>query len=325
MKDACGRDINYLRLSITDRCNLRCHYCLPPGGVALKSHADILRYEELLTLVRVAVELGIVNFRVTGGEPLVRRGVVNFIADVAAIPGVEDLALTTNGQLLAGMAAPLKAAGLRRVNVSLDTLRPWRYRSLTRGGQLQAVLAGLEAALAAGLHPVKVNCVVMRGVNDDEIAEFADLSRDRPLHVRFIELMPLGHASGAGPDSLVTSAEIRERLAAAVPVDKAEVTGHGPARYYRLPGAEGTVGFISPMTEHFCPGCNRLRLSADGRLYPCLAFTSEVDVRGPLRAGATEAELAGLFRQALAGKPSGHELGEAYTEAKLRQMSSIGG
>ncbi|NLG26862.1 MAG: GTP 3',8-cyclase MoaA, partial [Chloroflexi bacterium] len=250
-RDACGRAISYLRVSVTDRCNLRCVYCMPEEGVALRPHAEILRYEEIERLVRIAVTLGVRHVRLTGGEPLVRAGIADLARLLTAIPGLEELSMTTNGTRLAELAAPLAEAGLRRVNVSLDTLRPERYSAITRCGELSDVLRGIEAARSAGLEPVKLNTVVVRGTNDDEVVDFARRTLDEGWHVRFIELMPVGEGVTPG-DEYVPSSEIREHIEAALgPLEPAELPGSGPARYLRLAGAPGTLGFISPLTEHF--------------------------------------------------------------------------
>ncbi|MBM3188500.1 MAG: GTP 3',8-cyclase MoaA [Chloroflexi bacterium] len=319
------RAISYLRVSITDRCNLRCAYCMPEEGVASLAHEEILRYEEIARLVRVAAELGISHVRVTGGEPLVRRGVEGLIAMIAAVPGIEEVSMTTNGTLLAGMAEGLARAGLRRVNVSLDTLRPERYRSLTRGGRLDDVLRGLEAARHAGLEPIKVNAVVMRGANDDEIGDLAQRTVDDAWHVRFIELMPLGEISGRALSEYVSSDEIKRRVEERYgELEPAQVVGNGPARYWRIPGAAGTLGFISAISEHFCARCNRLRLTSDGKLMPCLFSDLEFDLRTPLRSGATDEELRAIFLAAIRAKPDRHHLAESQGMPS-HAMSRLGG
>lgn len=323
-RDACGRAISYLRVSVTDRCNLRCVYCMPEEGITLRPHAEILRFEEIERLVRIAVGLGVAHVRLTGGEPLVRAGLADLTRQLAAVPGLQDLTMTTNGTRLAEFAAPLAQAGLRRVNVSLDTLRPERFRRMTRCGELSDVLRGIEAARVAGLNPVKLNMVVVRGTNDDEVVDLARRTLDEGWHVRYIELMPLGEGVTPG-DEFVPSHEIRERIEAALgPLEPAELTGSGPARYLRVPGAPGTLGFISPLTEHFCAACNRLRLTADGRLMPCLFSDLELDLRGPLRSGADDADLRTLFQQALAIKPRSHHLAE-HSIPRGRCMSRVGG
>lgn len=321
--DSFNRSISYLRVSVTDRCNLRCVYCMPLEGVPWVPHENILRYEEIVRVVRVAAQMGITKVRLTGGEPLVRAGIVSLVEMIAAIPGVDDLAMTTNGVLLAQYAAELAKAGLRRVNVSLDTLRPERFRAITRLGNLEDVEQGLVAARLAGLEPVKVNTVLMRGVNDDEVVDFARRTLREPFHVRFIEEMPVG----AGTEvRFLPVAEARERIEAAFgPLVAAhQRVGNGPASYYRIPGALGTIGFIGAVSEHFCHACNRLRLTADGRLRPCLLSDTEIPLREALRSGVDDAELKRIILSAVAAKPDGHHLNEGIG-VPGRGMSQIGG
>lgn len=331
ISDPFHRPIEYLRLSVTDRCNLRCVYCMPPAGVEWQPHQDILRYEEIVRVARVAASLGLRKVRLTGGEPLVRRGLVDLVADIAAIPGIVDLAMTTNAVRLAEFAPALAAAGLRRVNISLDSLQPERFARITRGGRLADVLAGIAAAYQAGLHPVKINAVVIRDMNDDEVVDLARQSLDPGWNVRFIEAMPVGLRPD-GPENghwrrtLVPISEIHARIEAALgPLHPVEgVTGAGPARYYRLPGAPGTIGLISAVSEHFCAHCNRLRLSADGRLRPCLLGDGEVDLRSLLRGGASDDALRQAIVAAIALKPERHRL-EADHFPHAKTMSQIGG
>lgn len=333
MKDAHGRTIDYLRLSLTDRCNFRCIYCMPADGVTQMSHDDILRIEEIEELVRIAAGLGIKNVRLTGGEPLVRKGVVGLVRSICAMPGIENVSMTTNGVLLPQMVDDLKAAGLSRVNISLDTLDAEQFRMVTRCGNLDDALAGIDAALAAGLNPVKVNAVTVKSLDQDFLA-FARLSIDRPLHVRFIEYMPVGDSAGVdgcgwGKKDVIPSEElfdlINERAAVAglpalVPAGGSKPVGWGPARYFQFPGAQGTVGFISPLSRHFCSECNRLRMTADGKIRPCLFSDEEFDVRAALRDGGEEAVRA-VLREALGAKPDEHH-DKVGTE---RGMSQIGG
>lgn len=322
-----NRSVSYLRVSVTDRCNLRCVYCMPAEGVPPKTHDEVLRYEEIARLVRVAAGIGISKVRLTGGEPLVRRGLVGLVALIAATPGIDDISMTTNGTLLAQHAADLARAGLRRVNVSLDTLDPDRFRAVTRLGRLEDALAGIRAAADAGLAPIKINVVVMGGGNDDEVAAFARRTVSDGWNVRFIEVMPIGEGGQSAAGHYVSSATIRAAIEAELgPLEPATLPGNGPARYWRVSGAPGTIGFISPISQHFCSACNRLRLSADGKLLPCL-FTpseSEIDLRTALRGGADDAALAGLFRRAIAAKPDGHHLDERAVPT-CRRMSSVGG
>ncbi len=326
-RDSFERPIEYLRVSVTDRCNFRCVYCMPEEGVPFIPHEQILRYEEIVHIVRLAVEMGITHIRLTGGEPLVRAGIVDLVAELSRIPGLDDLAMTTNGMLLERFAAPLAAAGLRRINLSLDTLKPERFQKVTRMGTLEQVLRGREAALKAGISPVKVNTVVVHGLNDDEVVDLARLTLQPDWHVRFIEVMPLGEGTHWVNDGVVPSTEIRARVEEALgtltPVRAS--SGIGPARYYQLPGAQGTLGFISAITEHFCHACNRLRLTADGKILPCLMSDRNIDLRTPLREGADDEALREIFRQAILAKPQGHHLSEQLVPECALPMSRVGG
>ncbi len=333
MKDSHGRVIDYLRISLTDRCNFRCVYCMPAEGVCSMGHDEILRIEEIERLVRVAAGLGIKSVRLTGGEPLVRKGVVDLVDAITDIDGIENVSMTTNGVLLPAMIDDLQAAGLSRVNISLDTLDPDQFHAITRVGRLEDTLAGIDAALAAGLNPVKVNAVAVRSL-DQDFLEFAKLSIDRPLHVRFIEYMPVGDTSedagtGWGEGDVIPSEELfqtinRRAAAAGLPslraAGAAKPLGWGPARYFEFPGAQGTVGFISPLSRHFCSECNRLRVTADGKVRPCLFSDTEYDVRAALRAGDDGAVREVLLR-ALGAKPDEHH-DKVGTD---RKMSQIGG
>ena len=322
------RRANYLRLSLTDRCNLRCVYCMPLEGVPKLPHEEILRYEELLRLVRLAVGLGIEKVRLTGGEPLLRRDLVGFIRALKGC-GLKEISITTNGTLLAQCAHDLAAAGISRLNISLDTLRPERFAAITGRPLLAEVLRGIEAAQAAGLAPIKINVVVMAGLNDDEIIDFGRLSLERPYRVRFIELMPIGRQSGWRPERYLSGEEIKARLK---PLGRLYALGRrgaldGPARRYRLKGAAGEIGFINPVSRHFCPTCNRLRLTADGRLRACLFSDREVDIKRALRSGLSDEELRAVFRQAMAMKPRRHPslLPGGPVRKCQRPMSQIGG
>jgi cyclic pyranopterin phosphate synthase len=327
--DAYNRPISYLRISVTDRCNLRCIYCMPPGGVAPRSHEEILSYEEIATIVRAAADLDISKIRLTGGEPLVRLGLVDLVHMIAQVPGVDDVAMTTNGILLSRYAAALAEAGLQRVNISLDTLRPERFRHITRRGQLEDVLAGMEAAQAAGLAPIKINTVVIRGMNDDEVVDLARKTAELAWNVRFIELMPVGNGmltDGGWRERVVTAKEIRRQIELSLgALEPAKMSaGSGPARYYRLPGASGTLGFITPISEHFCYQCNRLRLTADGQLRPCLLSDDEIDLRTPLRQGAKVEHIRDLLLRGIGNKPMNHHLDQCQLPEN-RVMSEIGG
>jgi len=325
LSDSFQRPINYLRISVTDRCNLRCVYCMPAQGIAMISHGDIFTYEEIATVARAAVEMGVNKLRLTGGEPLVRLGLTDLVRMLAGIEGVDDISLTTNGVLLSRYAAGLKEAGLKRVNISLDTLREERFRKITGAdAELGDVLVGIEAAHAAGLEPVKLNMVVMSGINDDEVVDFAAKTIKEEWHVRFIEFMPVGGVSP--PDSHpIPIAEMKKRLE---PLGKLQPclpdAGNGPAKYFRFPNAKGTVGFITPISEHFCFQCNRLRLTADGKLRPCLLAEDEIDLRGPLRDGASLADLKELISAAVAAKPLRHGLMEGHFPHD-RPMTQVGG
>jgi GTP 3',8-cyclase len=322
--DAHHRVIDYLRVSITDLCNLRCVYCRPPEGVKLISHDEILRYEEILTLVEVAAGMGIRKVRVTGGEPLVRRGVVDFLSRLAHLPGIEDLGLTTNGVLLPVMARDLKTTGLRRLNVSLDSLRRETFRAITGSDRLHDVLAGIQLALELGFNPVKINVVLMKGVNEKDIPAFARLTTQMPVDVRFIERMPFGVDPMPGaPDPFGASEALHmigETVGRLTPVDRDPLDG--PATMFTLPGAQGRIGVIDPVTGHFCGTCNRLRLTARGTFRPCLLGSHEIDVRTVLRRGASREELADVIRMAVAAKPGGSRLA---TMTAAGGMNLIGG
>ncbi|MFC2065694.1 GTP 3',8-cyclase MoaA [Chloroflexota bacterium] len=324
LSDSFQRPINYLRISVTDRCNLRCVYCMPADGVCLTSHKDILSYEEIRTIVESAADLGISKIRITGGEPLVRAGLPELICMLSRIEAIDDISLTTNGILLERYAAELKSAGLRRVNVSLDTLKPAKFKSITRGGNLDDVLRGIETAKSAGLNPVKINVVVMSGINDDEVLDFAARTIDEEWHVRFIELMP--SSSGETEDSQFVSVDdMKLRLESLGELEPCLASvGNGPAKYFRLPDAKGTIGFITPVSEHFCISCNRLRLTADGKLRLCLLSEEEIDLRQPLRSGISSAELKRLIQEAVASKPGSHKLAEGRIPQD-RPFSQVGG
>ena len=318
--DRGARRVDYLRLSITDRCNLRCVYCMPPGGVPERRHDEILSYEELLTFAETAIAAGITKVRITGGEPLVRKGCVGFVGRLAALAGLSDLALTTNGLLLPRFAEQLRAAGLRRVNISIDSLDPARYADLSRGGRLDDALAGLEAAFGVGFQPIKVNAVLLAGI-EDEVEAFVDLTREREVHVRFIEYMPLDRRLSLEGE-FIPSPLVLERLRAIHGLESVGgPRGHGPAQYYRVPGAAGTIGFIAGVSDHFCGECNRLRLTADGRLRTCLFSSREIDVR-PL-IGRPD-ELAAVIAAAIDGKAFDRRAEQAGGE-NGRAMSEIGG
>jgi GTP 3',8-cyclase len=335
LTDSFGRPITYLRISVTDRCNLRCVYCLPPEGIQQVDHADIMRYEEIAAFVRVAASTGISEIRLTGGEPLTRLGFPGLVSMLASIPGIHDISMTTNALLLERFAAELKQAGLNRVNISLDTLQSDRFAQITRGGSLDQVWHGIHAAEAQGLAPLKINVVAMRGVNDDEFLDLARLALDHPWQIRFIEFMPVAendssgwissvHCSDLLPDprgAFMSIAEVKERLAPLGLEPSDAHSGSGPAREYVIRGGQGRLGFISPLSEHFCDACNRLRLTADGHLRPCLLSDLEIPVLPALRRGEP---LQPYLEQAIGLKPRGHELVK-NRRPRNRCMTQIGG
>jgi GTP 3',8-cyclase len=318
LRDNFLRVIDYLRVSITDRCNLRCVYCMPAEGILPCGHKDILRYEEIIRIVQVAAGLGVRKVRLTGGEPLTRKNIVFLISSLKKIAAIEDLSMTTNGLLLERFSPEISAAGLDRVNVSIDSFDPERYRQITRTGELRAVLRGISAAKEAGLRPLKINMVPMRGINDDEIEAFARLTLDSDCQVRFIEFMPSACVDFWSPERYITADEIRKTIEAFSTLTAVRTRKNGPSRYFRLKGAKGVVGFISALTHHFCEDCNRLRLTADGKLRPCLFSETEIDLMSPLRNGAPDSEIARLLRLAVEIKPEGHHFRDLSPEAILR-------
>jgi cyclic pyranopterin phosphate synthase len=326
--DGYGRTIDYLRISITDHCNLKCYYCTPFSGRSHLEHSEILTYEEMLSVARAAAATGITKIRVTGGEPLVRKGVVEFCRMLSQIDGLKSLALTTNGIYLAEMAEPLFKAGIRRINISLDTLKPERFEKITGYDWLPRVLAGIKRAERIGMHPIKINTVVMRGINDDEIGDLARLTLDKPYHVRFIELMPTDSPACGDYDSLFMPVEeFMKKINQIGRVQiEAATNSCGPAKLCKLPGAAGKVGFIAPISWHFCGSCNRLRLTADGKIKTCLFSREEIDIKTPLRTGANQNEIIKIFAQAVANKPIGHHLNaNDHQNACQRAMRAIGG
>jgi cyclic pyranopterin phosphate synthase len=308
---------------------------MPPGGIQPLRHEDILRFEEIEEIVRYGIDWGIDKFRITGGEPLVRKGVAYLVKTLANLRGIRDLSMTTNGILLKDYARDLKNAGLQRINISLDSLDANKFKRITRVGKLSLVLDGIEEALKRSLKPVKINVVVMKGINDDEVLDFARLSLNRPLHIRFIEYMPVGktrifasekrtrigaNREGTHPFEFVSASIIKERLRELGELVPAKVKGGGPAKNFRFEKSLGTIGFITPMSEHFCATCNRLRLTADGKLYPCLFSDYGIDIKTPLRTGAGYREIRELFEEALKNKPEKHSI-----KGNNQVMSKIGG
>lgn len=315
MLDGEGRLIEYLRLSVTDRCNCRCTYCMPAGGVPMLGHKDILSFEELTEVVGACAQLGVRKVRLTGGEPLVRSGLPELVRMIRAVPGVEELAMTTNATLLAPVAADLHHAGLDRLNVSLDTLDAARYAELTRGGSLEDALAGLAAARDAGFSRTKVNCVLMGGVNDADVPRLAELARTEPIDVRFIELMPMGPCAGWPKARFVPAETVLEAVPGLVPLRR-----DGVAELWHAPGWVGNVGLIRPMSHRFCDGCSRIRVTADGRLKSCLHSAAEIPLRG-LHGEALLAEL----RRGIAAKPAYHHMDQDHASQSARDMNEIGG
>ena len=317
MIDRLGRNITYLRISLTDKCNLRCRYCMPEEGVCKRQHHEMMNEDEVVTAVEVAASLGIHKIRLTGGEPLVKRNIVSICRRVASVEGIREVCLTTNGILLPELAKPLKEAGVKRLNLSLDTLDPQKYAYITRIGQLEQFRAGLEAALEVGFDKVKINAVLIGGFNDDEIETLANLTREYPVDMRFIELMPIQDHDEFGEEAYVPYSRVLEKLPEAVPVAK----DGGVAKLYRLPGAKGNIGLISPISAHFCSECNRLRLTADGKLKPCLHSGDEYSIKGLDREG-----MKAVFEQAIWNKPAWHgDLDAAHRSQAGRNMNEIGG
>ncbi|HEU4564413.1 MAG TPA: GTP 3',8-cyclase MoaA [Gemmatimonadaceae bacterium] len=323
LRDQFGRSIEYLRISVTDRCNFRCLYCMPAEGLEWLPKADILSYEEIAAIVRQLAPLGLRRLRITGGEPTIRPDLERLIAMLRAVPQIEDIALSTNGVRLPDLAARFRAAGLDRVNMSADSLRAERITAIARRKLGFDPVRAAHAAEEAGLTPVKINMVVMRGINDDELLDFARLTLEHPWHVRFIELMPVGEMRALTWEHVVPSDEVLARAAEIAPLEPAAgpARGNGPAAYYRFPGAPGSIGVITPMTHTYCGSCNRVRLTADGRLRTCLFGDHEVNLRDPLRAGE---DLMPLYVRALAEKPKEHHLLQMRVGG-LRALSQVGG
>ena len=316
MLDKFGREITYLRLSVTDLCNLRCRYCMPEEGIPKKDHAAMLTENEMILAVEAAASLGITKLRITGGEPLVKKNILSICRRAARVPGIREVCMTTNGLRLPELAVPLREAGVRRLNISLDTLDSEKYAQITRCGVLSDALAGIHAALEAGYDKIKLNAVLIGGFNDDEIEEMAKLTLRYPLDMRFIELMPIGE-NGFGKEAYLPYTEVLRRLPELMPLPGEG----GAAKLYRLPGALGNVGLISPVSAHFCSGCNRLRLTADGKLKPCLHSSAEYPIKGLDKAG-----MAAVMKEAILGKPEWHGLLDyANRSQAARSMNRIGG
>ena len=317
MIDRLGRNITYLRISVTDKCNLRCRYCMPEDGICKKDRVELMNEEEMIRAVEVAASLGVTKLRITGGEPLVKCNILSICQRAAAVEGIREVCITTNGTLLPKLAKPLKDVGVKRVNLSLDTLNPEKYAHITRIGTLDQAMAGLHAALEAGFEKIKINAVLIGGFNDDEIVPLAELTRQYPVDMRFIELMPIQDHDEFGEAAFIPCKKIIEKLPEAVPQKR----DGGVARLYRLPGAQGNIGLISPLSDHFCASCNRLRLTADGKLKPCLHSGDEFSIRGLDREG-----MLAEFKRAILSKPSCHaELSHASRSQAGRNMNQIGG
>jgi len=326
LTDQFKRPITYLRISVTDRCNLRCVYCMPEEGLPWIQKAEILTFEEIARIVEAGAAIGVRSIRLTGGEPLIRRDLPKLVRMLDAIPGIDDIALSTNGMMLADQIDALVDAGLRRVNISLDTLREDRFFAIARRPGLDRVLAGIDAALRAGLEPVKINCVVMRGRNDDELADLAALTRDRAIFVRFIELMPVEDNLDLQRDAYVSADEMLARISEIGELARVDgPPGNGPARYFAFRGARGAVGVISPLSHDYCERCNRVRLSADGRLRLCLFGDQHIDLRTPVRTGASRDDLMSIFHGSMLIKPERHHLRLGEQSSRMRAFSEIGG
>lgn len=329
MLDTYSREINYLRVSITDRCNLHCVYCRPKEGISLQGHEDILRYEEIIRVVSIAVKMGLIKVRVTGGEPLVRRGCIEFLAALKRVEGLKDISLTTNGIFLEEFVRKIFDAGISRINVSLDSLNRDKYFKITRGGNLDAVLCGIARAEEVGFFPIKINTVAIKGFNDDEALDFARLAAEKPFQIRFIELMPTGQKMNYGEEYMPAS-QLIEKISQKFelePLKNKKNRSDGPARIFKIRGGRGEVGFINPVSDHFCHTCNRLRLTSDGKLRVCLLNEAEVDLKNALRGNCSDEELEKLIREAVLLKPKKHDevCVENSLKKCLRNMSEIGG
>jgi cyclic pyranopterin phosphate synthase len=325
LKDLYERRIDYLRISITDKCNLKCVYCMPKRGLKYFEELEILTSEEIVRFVRIVHKHGLRKVRITGGEPLMRKDIILLISSIKEI-GIRDLSLTTNGIMLSRLAGELKKAGLDRVNISLDTMDADKYKTITNGGDINRVLEAIEEAERVGLSPIKLNIVPIRGLNNDEILSFASLTFNKNYHIRFIEFMPVGFNEMWRKDRYVSSTEIMERILTLGSLERLKFRGKGPSRNYRIKGAKGVIGIISPLSDHFCGFCNRLRLTTDGKIRPCLFSQVEIDIKTPMRSGASGEEIEKLFCDSIKVKPQRHLLHEDMTSSGfLKAMSKIGG
>lgn len=319
MQDNFGRNVDYLRVSLTDRCNLRCLYCMPEEGIEKLKHEDILRYEEVLNIIKAFAKLGGRKVRYTGGEPLILKGIDYLISETAKIPGIEDIALTTNGILLYDMADELKKAGLKRVNVSIDSLKPEKYSHITRGGDLRKVMLGIEKCLKIGISPVKINVVIIKGLNDDEVGDFINLTKELPVQIRFIELMPMGEGKKYYESGRMSSNEIIEKFPELILLSE---KNQGTAKMYKLKDSKGAVGFITPMSCKFCSSCNRIRLTSAGTIKPCLHSREEIAIKDFV---GNEVLLAKTLKDAIINKPEEHHLVDERESRSSKMMYQIGG
>lgn len=326
MLDSYSRKIEYLRISVTDRCNLRCRYCMPEEGIKWMDHSNVLTFEQLVRLIKISTKVGIRKIRFTGGEPLVRKDITKLIAKVSEIPEINDIAITTNGVLFTEMAEELKAAGLTRVNFSLDTLVPEKFQYITRRGDLNDPIRGIKKALEVGLAPVKINTVVIKDFNEDEILDLVKIACEMPLHVRFIEFMPIGDLPFFKKERLVTMDEIKKIIESRYELlTSATTKGNGPAKSYNIKGGVGTVGFISAMSNHFCAECNRIRMTVDGKLRACLFDKKETSLKLALENGASDEKLVSMFSKVIKEKPEHHHMETGWGADNVRKMYQIGG
>ncbi len=324
-KDSYERSIDYLRISVTDKCNLKCVYCMPKNGIKYFKESEILTSEEIVRFVRIAHQHGLKKVRITGGEPLMKKDITMLISSIKQT-GIQDLSLTTNGIMLPGLVDELKKAGLNRVNISLDTMDPDKYRTITNGGDINRVWEAIKEAERVGLSPVKINVVPIRGLNDDEILSFVSLTFDKNYHVRFIEFMPVGCNEMWRKDIYVNSKEVLERILTLGSLERLNFRGKGPSRNFRIKGAKGVIGIISPLSDHFCGFCNRLRLTTDGKIKPCLFSKVAIDIKTPMRSGASDREIEKLFFNSIKVKPQRHLFQEDVASSWLPEaMSKIGG
>ncbi len=319
MIDCCGRNIDYLRISLTDRCNLRCIYCMPEHGILKKNHEDIMRFEEILRIVKSAASLGIKKIRYTGGEPLILKGIDSLISETAKIHGIEDIAITTNGILLDDLAEDLKKAGLNRVNISLDTLKYEKFKYITRGGDLNKVLKAIQKCIRIGLAPVKINTVLIRGFNEDEVKDFINLTREIPVEIRFIELMPIGEGERLYKNGFISSEQVLSEFTELIP---SQSNKSSTASMYKLENSKGKIGFITPLSCKFCNNCNRIRLTSMGTIKPCLHSAKEINIKEYIN---SEVLITSILKQAIYNKPAQHNLESDNKSQSLKMMYQIGG